>query len=54
MDQRLEAVRAKKKTRWRECSCIGCVIIAISQPSKRDMPRDFARYATVREVEDES
>jgi hypothetical protein len=33
-----------------ECSRNGCMAIAIAQPSQRAMPREFARYALVREV----
>jgi hypothetical protein len=29
----------------------GCATIGISQPSQRIVPRDFAQYATVGEVE---
>jgi hypothetical protein len=52
MDHRV-AVHAKNKMAS-VCSLrIGCATIGILQPSQRDMPRDFAQYATVGEIEAE-
>jgi hypothetical protein len=54
MDHRLVAVCAKNKMAnvgsSRHCLCD----LGISQPPQRDMPRDFARYAKVGEVDAES
>jgi hypothetical protein len=50
MDHRLVEVCAKTKMVSVGSSRNGCVTIGISQPSQRDMPRDFAQYATVGEV----
>jgi hypothetical protein len=54
MDQRLVAVRAINAMAnvgsSRHCLCD----LGISQPPQRDMPRDFARYAKVGEVDPES
>jgi hypothetical protein len=54
MDHRHMAVRAKNKMAnvgsSRHCLCD----LGILQPPQRDMPRDFARYAKVREVDTES
>jgi hypothetical protein len=52
MDHRLVTVRAK--TRWRVLAVRKMVVIGILQLSQRDMPKDFARYAIVGEVEAES
>jgi hypothetical protein len=53
MDQRLVAVCAKKKMECVDTSRNGCATIGMSQPAQCDIPRDFAWYATVREVEAE-
>jgi hypothetical protein len=54
MDNRHLAVRAKNKMPNVGSLCNGWATIGISLPSLRDVPRDFVRYATVREVEAES
>jgi hypothetical protein len=54
MDHRLVAVREKNNMAnvgsSRHCLCD----LGISQPPQRKMPRDFARYAKVGEVDAES
>jgi hypothetical protein len=54
MNQRLVAVRAKNKMVNVGRSLNGCATIGISQPSHDYMPRDFAQYARVGEVQAES
>jgi hypothetical protein len=53
MDHRLVAVHAKNNMAnvgsSRHCLCD----LGISQPPQREMPRDFARYAKVGEVDAE-
>jgi hypothetical protein len=51
MEHRLLVVRAKKQDACGGSSHNGCATIGISRPSQRDMPRDFARYATVEEIQ---
>jgi hypothetical protein len=54
MDHRLVAVRAKNKMANVGSSCHCLCDLGISQPPQGDMPRDFARYAKVGEVDAES
>jgi hypothetical protein len=54
MDHRLLPVCTKNKMAGVSSSRNGCATPKILQPSQRDMPRDFVRYATVEEVEAES
>jgi hypothetical protein len=51
MDHKRVAVRTKNKMASVGSSRNVCPTIGISQPSQRNMPRGFARYATVRIVE---
>jgi hypothetical protein len=54
MGHKLVAIRANNKMASVGSSRNSCATIGISQPSQRYMPRDFAWYATVWEVEAES
>jgi hypothetical protein len=53
MIHKLLAFRAKNKIASVGSARNDCVTIGILQPSQHNMPRDFARYATVGEVEAE-
>jgi hypothetical protein len=54
MDNRLLSVHEKNKMANVGSSHNGCAKLGTQQPSQRDMPRDFAQYATIGEVEAES